>query len=87
LLFIALETASDIEGKNLRGDDLENAISDVAEIDLDYIEKWRNIYHRQKHVDRDTTEVNESLAGLTSRGLNLYGMRKATRNAIHSFLH
>lgn len=87
LLFVALETAADVTGDDLRSDDLEEAISNVAKIDLEYIERWRNIYHRQKHVDRDPTEVRKSLAGLTSRGLNLHGMRKAAINAIHSILH
>lgn len=87
LLFAALETAADVEGDDLWNADLEDAISEASDVDREYIEQWRNIYHRQKHADRKPDEIRESLAGLTSKGLNLHGMRKASIRAITSSLH
>lgn len=94
LLFIALETATDNDDYESRTE-LKEAISDVSEIDIEYIDLWNELYNRQKHVDsnevRNDLSQEEmkkmSVAGLTNKGLHLHGMRKAAASAIQTELN
>jgi hypothetical protein len=97
LLFVALETATNVKQEK-RGQRLNKAMSESSDLGLNYIEQWRELYKRQKHVDsreglnhsniaEDMVDLKKlSLAGVTNIGLSLSGMRKAAASAIQKAL-
>ena len=84
-LFNSLELAInwDKNRKNeLKGEEFDKEVAIVTNLNMSDVEKWRAIYNRTKHVDRELKELTEYAEGIQKIPSFLEKLRTATNFVI-----
>lgn len=85
MLYMTMETACLYDGDDLCGSDLDQRMSNLSGIAEADIEEWRERYNRQKHVDRDRSDV-ATTQDLIERSHNARKFRKGANQILHKRL-
>jgi|GEM_PF-1610271 len=81
-LFNSLEIATNWDGIDRCGKALDKEISAITGLQQSIIKKWRRLYDRMKHTDREPKEINEFISGI----LNLHNSLELLRIATNKIL-
>jgi len=81
-LFNSLEIAANWDGVERHGEALDKEISTITGSQQKEVEKWRRLYNRTKHIDREPNQVNEFISGIMNLHYFLEPLRIATNKIL-----
>lgn len=81
-LFNSLELATNFDGKDRKGLDLDNEVLRIANLQASEVRDWRHLYDRAKHVDRRTEDMATFMEGIKRLSDYLIPLRLATQTVI-----
>lgn len=81
-LFNALELASNFDGKDRKGSELDDEVARITKLQASTVCEWRCFYDRAKHVDRTTKDIMTFMEGMKKLSEYLLPLRSATQTVI-----
>lgn len=82
----SLELIINIKGKELRGSDLDKAVSRSTSLSNIYAKEFRELYVRLKHVQRDSKDIATFTQGITKLPQMTLDIRRSLQNLIKAEL-
>ena len=81
-LFSSLELATNCDGQDRAGSDLDNEISRISGSPVSEIEDFRNFYSRTKHIDKNTQHEAKYKDGMSKLSGKINPLWNTTRSVI-----
>ena len=82
----SLELITNIKGRELRGSDLDKAVSRSTGLSNIYAKEFRELYVRLKHVHRNTKDITTYTKGITKFPQMTIDIRRSLQNLIKTEL-
>lgn len=86
-LFNALEIATDIDGNDIKRDDLDKEAKRIDPMNCTDVEKWRKFYNRIRHVQRNPRDIKIYEEGEKDLSQKLLTSRRCTQEVLLSRLY
>ncbi len=86
-LFSSLELATNCDGTDRSGQDLDDEISRISGTSSSDIEDFRNFYSRTKHIDQNSQHVTKYRDGMSQLGGKINPLWETAKNVIKDRLN
>lgn len=81
-LFNSLEYSVNMDGKDRVNAEFDNHTCNLVKpspLQKEEVKKWRNLYSRTKHIERDPSDLKKYLEGIKNLGIYILPIRKVCR--------